>query len=123
MSITGMYMLNVKYDVKKTHKALEILYSDRKNHFRELSESLLNEKAIRTIPCWREFVLNFCLDVEDSFLSWTQKGHLSPVSPQKSLIILRQLGKNKKSMNQIAKLLNMSYDVALEFKEIYKRLA
>jgi hypothetical protein len=123
MSMTGMYMLNVKYNEKKTNKALEILYSDRKNHFRELSESLLSEKAIRAIPYWREFVLNFCLDVEDSFLSWTEKSSLSPVSPQKSLIILRQLGKNKKSMNQIVKLLNMSYDVALEFKEIYKRLA
>ena len=118
-----MYMLNVKYNEKKTNKALEILYSDRKNHFRELSESLLSEKAIRAIPYWREFVLNFCLDVEDSFLSWTEKSSLSPVSPQKSLVILRQLGKNKKSMNQIVKLLNMSYDVALEFKEIYKRLA
>jgi hypothetical protein len=123
MSMTGMYMLNVKYNEKKTNKALEILYSDRKNHFRELSESLLSEKAIRAIPYWREFVLNFCLDVEDSFLSWTEKSSLSPVSPQKSLVILRQLGKNKKSMNQIAKLLNMSYDMALEFKEIYKRLA
>ena len=35
MSIVGMYVLNSKeYDTEKIHKALEMLYADRKNEFR-----------------------------------------------------------------------------------------
>lgn len=116
-------MLNTEeYEEAKIGQALDMLYVDRKNEFRELSQVLLNEKALNSMPNWKEFVLNFSLDVEEAFKSWSGKVSLSPSSPQKALTILRQLGHDKTSMNQLAHLLNMSYNLSVEFKEIYRRL-
>jgi hypothetical protein len=123
MSITGMYMLNSEeYDSEKIHQSLDMLYMDRKNEFRELSLVLLNEKALKVMPNWKEFILNFCLDVEEAFMTWSGKNPLSVSSPQKALTILRQLAHEKTSMNQLAHLLNLSCNLSIEFKEIYKRL-
>ena len=123
MSIAGMYMLNTEeYEENKIHQALDMLYVDRKNEFRELSQVLLNEKALKTMSNWKEFVLNFSLDVEEAFKSWSGQNPLSSSSPQKALTLLRQLGHDKTSMNQLAHLLNMSYNLSVEFKEIYRRL-
>jgi len=116
-------MLNTdEYTEEKIHQVLDMLYIDRKNEFRELSEVLLNEKALKAMSNWKEFVLNFSLDVEDAFKTWSGQIPLAPSSPQKALTILRQLGHDKTSMNQLAHLLNMSYNISLEFKEIYRRL-
>ena len=123
MSISGMYMLNTpEYKESKIYQTLDMLYIDRKNEFRELSEVLLTEKALKAMPNWKEFVLNFCLDVEDAFETWSGQKDLLVSSPQKALTILRQLGHDKTSMNQLAHLLNMSYNLSAEFKAIYKRL-
>ena len=123
MSITGMYMLNSEeYDSEKIHQSLDMLYMDRKNEFRELSLVLLNEKALKVMPNWKEFILNFCLDVEEAFMTWSGKIPLSVSSPQKALTILRQLAHEKTSMNQLAHLLNLSCNLSIEFKEIYRRL-
>ena len=123
MSITGMYMLNSEeYDAEKIHQVLEMLYMDRKNEFRELSQVLLSEKAVKAIPHWKEFVLNFCLDVEEAFKTWSGQSPLLPSSPQKALTLLRQLAHDKTSMNQLAHLLNLSCNISIEFKEIYRRL-
>jgi hypothetical protein len=123
MSIAGMYMLNSEeYDSEKIHQSLDMLYMDRKNEFRELSLVLLNEKALKSMTHWREFILNFCLDVEDAFKTWSGQRSLSVSSPQKALTILRQLAHEKTSMNQLAHLLNLSCNLSIEFKEIYKRL-
>ena len=123
MSITGMYVLNTKYDEGKTLQALDVLYVDRKNQFRELSQVLLNEKARKSMSNWREFILNFSLGVEEAFLTWSGQASLSVNSPQKALTILRQLGNGKTSMNQIVHMMNISYDLSTEFKEIYKRIS
>ncbi len=123
MSITGMYMLNSEeYDSEKIHQSLDMLYMDRKNEFRELSLVLLNEKALKVMPNWKEFILNFCLDVEEAFMTWSGKNPLSVSSPQKALTILRQLAHEQTSMNQLAHLLNLSCNLSIEFKEIYRRL-
>ncbi|MCH9657260.1 hypothetical protein K0U27_00965 [archaeon] len=123
MSVTGMYMLNSEeYDPEKISQTLEMLYIDRKNEFRELSHVLLTEKALRTMPNWKEFVLNFSLDVEDAFKTWSGQSRLTIGSPQKALTLLRQLAHDKTSMNQLAHLLNLSYTISCEFKEIYRRL-
>ncbi len=123
MAIAGMYMLNTEeYDAGKIHQALDMLYIDRKNEFRELSLVLLNEKALQAMPNWKEFVLNFCLDVEDAFKTWSGQNSPSVSSPHKALTLLRQLAHDKTSMNQLAHLLNLSCNISLEFKEIYKRL-
>ena len=123
MSIAGMYMLNTgEYKEEKIHQALDMLYLDRKNEFRELSQVLLSEKALQSMTHWKEFVLNFSLDVEEAFKAWSGQIDLLPSSPQKALTILRQLAHDKTSMNQLAHLLNMSYNLSVEFKEIYRRL-
>ncbi len=123
MSTMGMYMLNSEqYTEEKIRLALDMLYIDRKNEFRELSLILLNERALNSMKNWKEFVLNFSLDMEDAFHMWSGQTALSVNSPQKALTILRQLGHGKTSMNQLAHLLNMSYNLSVEFKEIYKRL-
>ena len=123
MSITGMYMLNTEeYKPEKIIQVLDMLYVDRKIEFRELGLEILNEKALQGMSHWKEFVLNFCMDVEESFMTWSGKNPLSVSSPQKALTILRQLARNKTSMNQLAHLLNLSCTISLEFKEIYRRL-
>ena len=77
MNLDGMYMLNTEeYTEEKIEQALEILYIDRKNEFHELSKAILVEKT-ETMPNWKEFILNFCLDIGDSFKTWTgQNLHL-----------------------------------------------
>jgi hypothetical protein len=123
MNIEGMYMLNIEdYTEEKIHEALEILYTDRKNEFRELSQAFLGKKKLEEMPNWKEFILNFCLDVGDSFKTWTNQKPQSITSPQKALTILRQIGNGRTSMNQLTKLLNISYTLSIEFKEIYKRI-
>jgi len=116
-------MLNSElYESGKIRQSLDMLYIDRKNEFREMSEVLLTEKALKAMPNWKEFVLNFSLDVDDAFKTWSGQEALLVRSPQKALTILRQLGHDKTSMNQLAHLLNISYNISLEFKEIYRRL-
>ena len=123
MSIVGMYMLNsAQYTQEKINHALDMLYIDRKNEFRELSMVLLNEKALHSMNNWKEFVLNFSLDVDNAFQMWSGQIALSVNSPQKALTLLRQLGHDMTSMNQLIHLLNMSYNISIEFKEIYRRL-
>lgn len=116
-------MLNSsQYTKEKIDTSLDMLYVDRKNEFRELSLVLLNEKALLSMNNWKEFVLNFSLDVEEAFDMWSGQTPLSVNSPQKALTILRQLAHNKTSMNQLAHLLNLSCNLSIEFKEIYRRL-
>jgi hypothetical protein len=123
MSIAGMYMLNSgEYTEENIEKALDMLYVDRIAEFRELSLELLPEKALQSMPHWKEFVLNFCLDVDEAFKTWSGQSSLSVKSPQKALTLLRQLAHDKTSMNQLAQLLNLSCTISIEFKELYKRL-
>ena len=123
MGISGMYMLNSKeYDQEKIHQALDMMFVDRKNQFRELSQVLLPENASNTMPTWKEFILNFSLDVESAFETWSGKAPLSVNSPQKALTILRQLGRDGASLNLLVHRLNMSYNLSTEYKSIYKRL-
>lgn len=124
MSIFGLYLVKKSgLEDEKINQALNMLLIDRKNEFRELSEVLLRStKSMETIPNSEHFVLNFCLDVNDAFKTWSGQMELSTSSPQKALTILRQLSRNKTTMNQLAHLLNLSYTLADEFKEIYRRL-
>ena len=123
MSISGMYMLNSEeYSQEKIHESLDMMFVDRKNQFRELSQVLLPENTSNTMPTWKEFILNFSLDVESAFETWSGESPLSVNSPQKALTILRQLGRDGASLNLLVHRLNMSYNLSTEFKSIYKRL-
>jgi len=106
----------------KTHEALKKLLVDRKNEFREISNMILPKTSLEPIKNWEQFVLNFCLDVNEAFKTWSGEMNLNSNSPQKALTILRQLSRNKTSMIQLSHLMNISYDLAKEFKEIYRRL-
>ena len=118
-----MYMLNSEeYSQEKIHEALDMMFVDRKNQFRELSQVLLPENTSNTMPTWKEFVLNFSLDVESAFETWSGESPLSVNSPQKTLTILRQLSRDGASLNLLVHRLNMSYNLSTEFKSIYKRL-
>ncbi|NCF22771.1 MAG: hypothetical protein GWP65_07515 [Nitrosopumilaceae archaeon] len=122
MNLEGMYMLNTEeYTEDKIQEALELLYTDRKNEFDELSKVILAEK-VNTMPNWKEFILNFSLDVGDSFRTWSGQKPPSATSPQKALTLLRQMGNGMTSMNQLTHLQNIAYNLSSEFKEIYKRL-
>ncbi|MGI0056003.1 MAG: hypothetical protein ACREAK_01375 [Nitrosarchaeum sp.] len=124
MSNTGLYLIKKPgLDDAKIKQALDMLLIDRKNEFRELSEVLLRTtKYAETIHNSEQFMLNFCLDVNEAFMTWSGQMDLSINSPQKALTILRQLSRDKTTMNQLAHLLNLSYTLANEFKEIYRRL-
>jgi len=123
MNISGMYMLNSEeYSQEKIHESLDMMFVDRKNQFRELSQVLLPENTSNTMPTWKEFILNFSLDVESAFETWSGESPLSVNSPQKALTILRQLSRDGASLNLLVHRLNMSYNISTEFKSIYKRL-
>ena len=123
MELKGMYMLQPpKYDEEKVQESLKMLYADRQNEFRTIADVFLGKDKLNQNPTWKEFVLNFCLDVEDSFKTWSDQKQPSATSPQKALTILRQIGKDMKSMNQLTHILNISYNISKEFKEIYRRL-
>ena len=106
----------------KIKQALEMLLVDRKNEFRELSDMVLPKSLNEPIKNWEQFVMNFCLDVNEAFKTWSGYSELTPTSPQKALTILRQLSMNKTSMTQLSYLLNISDVLAEQFKEIYRRL-
>ena len=123
MDFTGMYMLNTpEYSEEKIKTALEFLYEDKKNAFKEISQAFIGEKDLNKTANWKGFVLNFCLDVGESFKIWTGQIPPNETSPQKTLTILRQVGNGLTSMNQLMHILNISYTISVEFKEIYKRL-
>jgi hypothetical protein len=108
---------------EKIKQALDILLETKfRNEFREISAMVLPKSLSEPIQNWEQFVMNFCLDVNEAFKTWTGSSELTPTSPQKALTILRQLSMNKTSMTQLSYLLNISYDLAEQFKEIYRRL-
>ena len=45
MALNGMYMLKTSgYSEEKIYEALEMLYKDRKNEFREIAQAFMGEK-------------------------------------------------------------------------------
>ena len=124
MSTTDMYVLKKQgLEDEKMRQALEMLLIDRRNEFRELSAILLRpQKYADYVPNSEQFILNFCLDVNEAFQTWAGQMSLTINSPQKALTILRQLSREKTTMNQLTHFLNISYTLADEFKEIYRRL-
>ena len=110
-------------DTARSRRALDMLLINRRNEFRELGESILQDSpAPFSLSMWDEFLLLICLDVKEAFDSWTGKKTLSNNSDLKALTILRQFGKGKTSMIHLTHLLNLAYTIAEEFRVIYKRI-
>jgi len=122
--MSNIYALKKEgFEESKIQQSLTLLLVDRKNEFREIANMIIPKSNSEQIKNWEHFVLNFCLDVNEAFKTWSGSLALNPNSPQKSLTILRQLSRHKKNMTQLSHLLNISYDLAEEFKEIYRRLS
>ena len=119
-----MLVREVKYEDKRAKKTLDMLLVGKKNEFKALAESLFRNvpASMNPIIDWEKFVLNFCLDVSKAFSEWTGKTDLSINADLKALTILRQLSRDKSSMIQMTHLLNIAYDIAEDFKIIYKRI-
>jgi len=122
--MTHVYMLKKEgFEEEKIKQALDILLETKfRNEFREISTMVLPKSLSEPIQNWEQFVMNFCLDVNEAFKTWSGYSELTPTSPQKALTILRQLSMNKTSMTQLSYLLNISDVLAEQFKEIYRRL-
>ena len=117
-------LLAQKFERERMEKAIDMLLIDRRNEFRELGASVFptGSKPITSIENWEEHVLNFCFDVSEAFKCWSGNKEMEVNSAMKALTILRQCSKNKQTMNQMTHLLNIAYNLAEEFKVIYKRI-
>jgi len=114
-------MLKQDYDVSITKEALDMLIVDRKNEFRELATAAL---IPQTNKGWEKYVLQFCTNIDNAFKIWTgnEKSNQPNIDHQ-TMILLKMIAKGQSSMTNVAHFLNMSYTLAQEFKEIYKRLS
>jgi len=114
------------YEPQKTRHALDMLLIDRKNEFRELAEVIFSNMPSSTTPLndsdSQKFILDFSLDVNEAFKTWSGQERLLQNSSLKALTILRQLSRGQKAMNSLAHLLNISYNLAEEFKVVYNRI-
>jgi len=114
------------FEPQKTKRALDMLLIDRKNEFRELAEVIFSNLPSSTPPLndseSQKFILDFSLDVNEAFRVWSGQDKLLQNSSLKALTILRQLSRGQNAMNSLAHLLNISYNLAEEFKVVYNRI-
>ena len=107
-------------DEKVMQKSLELLLNDRNNEFRELADIIGIPK---TTPGWEFIILKFCLDFRDCFVAWSNADtDLDHNMIHKSMTLIRQLAKGKKTMTDLAHLENLAYTLAEEYSAVYKRL-
>ena len=114
------------FEPQKARHALDMLLIDRKNEFRELAEVIFSNLPSSTTPLTdsesQKFILDFSLDVNEAFKVWSGQDSLLQNSSLKALTILRQLSRGQNAMNSLAHLLNISYNLAEEFKVVYNRI-
>ena len=111
--------LIVGYDQIKARKALDLLFDQRKNEFKELAENL-------HIPTnsedWEVIILKFCLDFEECFEIWTGEENPNQTKTYKCMTIMREIAKGKKTVTEISHIENVAYNLYQEFHNIYQRL-
>ena len=97
-----------------------MLIIDRRNEFMELASVLL---IPQTKVGWEKYVLQFCMNIDYAFNIWTgdEKSKELNVDHQ-TMILLRMIARGQTSMINVTHLLNTAYNLAQEFKEIYKGL-
>jgi len=114
------------FEPEKARHALDMLLIDRKNEFRELAEVICSNLPSSAAPLTdsesQKFILDFSLDVNEAFKVWSGQERLLQNSSLKALTILRQLSRGQKAMNSLAHLLNISFNLAEEFKVVYNRI-
>ena len=114
------------FEPQKARHALDMILIDRKNEFRELAEVIFSNIPSSTAPLTdsesQKFILDFSLDVNEAFKVWSGQERLLQNSSLKALTILRQLSRGQKAMNSLSHLLNISFNLAEEFKVVYNRI-
>ena len=114
------------FEPEKSRRALDMILIDRKNEFRELADVIFSNLPSSAAPLTdsesQKFILDFSLDVNEAFKVWSGQERLLQNSSLKALTILRQLSRGQKAMNSLAHLLNISFNLAEEFKVVYNRI-
>lgn len=108
------------YDGKAAEKSLQMLLIDRSNEFRELAKGI---GYPTTMNNWETVVLNFCLDFNDCFKTWSDDNESDHNKVHKCMTQMRQIARGKENMIEVTKLQNLAYDIAEEFKSVYRRLS
>ncbi len=112
-------MLRQDYSADITKTSLDMLLNYRRNEFQTLANKM---NISETTPKWEEFILQYCLNVDEVFKIWIGKEDSSKSSPDhQTLTLLRMISKKQSTMIQVTNLLNLAYTMAQEFKEIYSR--
>ena len=107
------------FEEERARRALDLLLRDRKNEFKELSDSL---NISPTTSDWEIIILKFCLDFEDCFKTWTDNKEPEHNQIHKCMTMMRVISKDKKSVTEITNIENIAYNISKEFQEVYKRL-
>lgn len=95
-----------------------MLFLDRQNEFRELANAIGYSTKF---DGWKEFILRFCIEFDDCFKMWSiDENDHSKI--YKATTLMRQISYRKSNMTEVAKLLNIAYRLANDFKVIYDRL-
>ncbi len=106
------------YDRKNADKALKMLYADKSNEFRELADAI---GYPATKKDWEKVILNFCLDFDDCFKSWSDEHTPSDHNKvHKCMTMMRQIARGRTNMTEVTKLQTIAYRIAEDFKSIYK---
>jgi len=107
------------FDEKTTRETLDLLLRDRKNEFRELADSL---GIPRTSDDWEVIILKFCLDFEDCFKTWTDSGEPNQNQTFKCMTIMREVGKNKRTIHELMHVQDIAFNLYTEFHQTYNRI-
>ncbi len=108
------------FEPEKARRALDMLMIDRKNEFDELATAM---NIPINSPGSEVTILRYCIDFDQIFRAWSEKNY--PVDDwlsRTAMVLVRQIGRGKKSMIQITHLMNVAYDLYNEFNIIYKRI-
>ena len=107
------------YEPERAKAALDLLYSQRKNEFKELAQAL---KIPTSSEEWEIIILKFCLDFEDCFEIWTGREKPDQNKTFKCMTIMREIAQGKKTVTEISHIQNVAYNLYQEFHNIYGRI-
>src|SRR3972149_3016299 len=97
---------------QRTDKALQMLMIDRRNEFRELAQTILGIGSQKMpMKDMEYFVLNFCMVVNKAFKCWSGENELPLNCAFRRSTKVRQLSGGRKTVNELAYLLNISYNI------------
>ena len=107
------------YEPERAKAALDLLYSQRKNEFKELAQAL---KIPTSSEEWEIIILKFCLDFEECFEVWTGREKPDQGKTYKCMTIMREIAQGKKTVTEISHIQNVAYNLYQEFHNIYGRI-